>query len=130
MGTARDRCWEEWVNKEFISTMVAKGKMEVPVSEARERNAEHLYNSIRVFPTRDPNAPPFGPQDAEKVTFAPGTDTGKAKASAAKKPRSKEQSAARKELKERLAALQAEVETEQALRKKLEDELHAHEAAK
>mmetsp|Transcript_42515 Transcript_42515/g.51628 ORF Transcript_42515/g.51628 Transcript_42515/m.51628 type:complete len:109 (+) Transcript_42515:130-456(+) len=46
--------WQEWVKKEYISTMRSKGKMDEPTSIAKEQKSrEHNTTMQRVFPQRD-----------------------------------------------------------------------------
>ncbi|WZN63239.1 hypothetical protein HKI87_07g47870 [Chloropicon roscoffensis] len=50
-----ERVWDEWVRKEFVHTMRAKGKWEVPKTLASEAKRKELSGSMRIFCSEEDN---------------------------------------------------------------------------
>ena len=60
-----ERVWDEWVRKEFVHTMRAKGKWEAPKTLASEAKRKELNGSVRIFCSEEDN-PAMKPKPEKK----------------------------------------------------------------
>lgn len=93
--------WQEWVKKEYVTTMRSKGKIDCPTSIAKERKDFEMNHTMgRVFPGREVPRDPIGHGPAAK-------------------PSSKVN---REQLKAQIVQMEEEFAKEKAARTKLEQE--------
>ena len=96
-----ERVWHEWVRKEFVHTMRAKGKWEAPQTLASEAKRKELSGSMRIFCSEEDNPAMRKPE---------------------KKVRQKRHPKERHAVKQRLLAVMKEIDNERQLTKDLTHE--------
>ena len=65
-----DKSWNEWVNKEFITSLKAKGKLPNNLTLAQEQKRREFQKTDRVFP--QPTQPAEMPGDDADAASTPG----------------------------------------------------------